>query len=323
MALGVVLTAPKIQFASDLGIPLAGGKLYSYFAGTDTHQATFSDSALTIAHAQPVVFDSGGRAVIFVTPGMGYKFVLTDANDVQIWSQDNYFAFANQMSSIFLTQVSQATVVGSGVIAGVVKTSAPIGSLVELGFKAYPTAARYHAVIGFILTSSTSFQKGDLYLAITDDDTSAAAPVKVWTLHSDGTLEAVGGAKAISGIASAAIQALVGSFLGIGPTVLAITNEGNISVVGNTIVTPAGIINRITVANTVPVITGVTNIHNQAVIWITNTTSTPVTVQHGVAGASEILCPNSGNITLNPHCSICLWRDATTAVWRVISQAVA
>ena len=49
------------QFFDNNGVPLTGGKLYSYLAGTTTPQATYTTAAGSIAHSNPIVLDSAGR----------------------------------------------------------------------------------------------------------------------------------------------------------------------------------------------------------------------------------------------------------------------
>lgn len=78
----------KQQFLDNNGAVLAGGKLYSYLAGTTTLQATYANATGT-ANANPVVLDSAGRADVWLDPTLAYKIVLQDANGVQIYSEDN------------------------------------------------------------------------------------------------------------------------------------------------------------------------------------------------------------------------------------------
>ena len=79
---------PKVQFFSDTGIPLAGGLLYTYAAGTTTPQATFTDSAGTVNNANPIILDSRGEADIWLG-SLSYKFKLCTADNVEIWTVDN------------------------------------------------------------------------------------------------------------------------------------------------------------------------------------------------------------------------------------------
>ena len=79
------------QFFDNNGVPLAGGLIYTYAAGTTTPQATYTTSAGTIAHANPIVLDSAGRV-----PGgqiwlllASYKFVLQTSAAVLVATYDN------------------------------------------------------------------------------------------------------------------------------------------------------------------------------------------------------------------------------------------
>lgn len=81
---------PRNQYTDTDGSPLAGGKLYFYETGTTTPLATYSDKALTAANANPVIADSNGNfGRIFLQTDEQYRVRLTDADDVQIWQEDN------------------------------------------------------------------------------------------------------------------------------------------------------------------------------------------------------------------------------------------
>jgi hypothetical protein len=70
---------------------LAGGKLYTYAAGTSTPKTTYTTSAGSIAHANPIVLDSSGRVPggeIWLTAGT-YKFSLFTSANVLIATYDN------------------------------------------------------------------------------------------------------------------------------------------------------------------------------------------------------------------------------------------
>lgn len=79
------------QFFDNNGLPLAGGMLYSYQAGTSTLQSTYTSSSGSIQNSNPIILDSSGRPSneIWFNNSLNYKLVLTDANGVQIWSMDN------------------------------------------------------------------------------------------------------------------------------------------------------------------------------------------------------------------------------------------
>jgi hypothetical protein len=77
-----------MQFLTAGGIPLVGGKLYTYAAGTTTPLATYTSYAGTIANANPVILNSRGEAAVWLGSA-AYKFTLKDSTDVEIWTADN------------------------------------------------------------------------------------------------------------------------------------------------------------------------------------------------------------------------------------------
>jgi DNA/RNA endonuclease YhcR with UshA esterase domain len=79
------------QFSDNNGVPLPGGLLYTYAAGTTTPQTTYISNTGVTANANPVVLDSAGRIVgeIWLTQGQAYKFVLKNAAGVTIGTYDN------------------------------------------------------------------------------------------------------------------------------------------------------------------------------------------------------------------------------------------
>lgn len=76
-------------FATD-GTPLAGGKVYTYEAGTNTPKTTWYDEAGTIPNTNPVILDAEGEA--FIRWDGAYKVNITDSNDVPQpgWPVDNF-----------------------------------------------------------------------------------------------------------------------------------------------------------------------------------------------------------------------------------------
>lgn len=82
--------APVIRqrFFDSNGAPLAAGKLWSYAAGTSSPKDTFSDQAGIVPNPNPLVLDGGGYGDVWLGSG-AYKFKLTDAYDVEIWTRDN------------------------------------------------------------------------------------------------------------------------------------------------------------------------------------------------------------------------------------------
>jgi hypothetical protein len=81
-----------VQFFTNSGAVLTGGKIFTYAAGTTTPQATFTNASGSTPHSNPIILDASGRVPsgeIWLTDGFAYKFLLKDANDVLIGTYDN------------------------------------------------------------------------------------------------------------------------------------------------------------------------------------------------------------------------------------------
>jgi hypothetical protein len=76
-----------MQFFDINGEPLVGGKVYTYEAGTTTPLVTYTDNTGASANPNPIILNARGEAPIWLGSGV-YKFKLTDANDVEIWTAD-------------------------------------------------------------------------------------------------------------------------------------------------------------------------------------------------------------------------------------------
>lgn len=80
------------QFFNNNGVPLAGGFIHTYLAGTTTNAATYTTSAGNVAHTNPIVLDSAGRVPtgeIWLSFSVAYKFVIYDSANVLIGTYDN------------------------------------------------------------------------------------------------------------------------------------------------------------------------------------------------------------------------------------------
>ena len=81
--------SPKQQIFGSDGLPLVGGKIYTYAAGTSTPIATYTDYYATTANTNPIILDSFGQANIWLINTTSYKFIVRDANDVLLYTVDN------------------------------------------------------------------------------------------------------------------------------------------------------------------------------------------------------------------------------------------
>jgi hypothetical protein len=86
------------QLFTNSGLPLTGGKIYTYQAGTSTPAATYTSSTGGTALPNPIILDSAGRVPtgeIWLSTDTLYKFILRDINDVLIATYDNVGGVSN------------------------------------------------------------------------------------------------------------------------------------------------------------------------------------------------------------------------------------
>ena|ERR1022692_1745720 len=104
------------------GVPLAGGLLNTYAAGTTTPLPTYTDETGATPNTNPVVLDSAGRANVWMGPS-NYKFVLTDSLSNLIYTEDNVQSIANKITTALNT--FQASIL-AGLYTRIVGTSAQV-----------------------------------------------------------------------------------------------------------------------------------------------------------------------------------------------------
>ena len=101
MAVNLSPIGNGFQFFTTTGIPLAGGKIYTYQAGSSTPLATYTDNTGATANANPIVLGTDGRpsSEIWLTYGYNYKFILKTADDTTIQTYDNLYGIIGTQSA--------------------------------------------------------------------------------------------------------------------------------------------------------------------------------------------------------------------------------
>jgi hypothetical protein len=99
------------QFFNNSGVPLAGGLLYTYQAGTTTPAATYTTVAGTIANANPIVLDASGRppSELWLDSAYSYKLVLKTSASVLLWTMDNLSGLPSARSEANATATAGQT----------------------------------------------------------------------------------------------------------------------------------------------------------------------------------------------------------------------
>jgi len=89
------------QFFTDNGIPLSGGLLYTYTAGSTTPETTYADNGGATQNANPIVLDAAGRppSEIWLSANTSYKFVVKTSTGTLIRTYDD-IPGANDVSYI-------------------------------------------------------------------------------------------------------------------------------------------------------------------------------------------------------------------------------
>jgi hypothetical protein len=105
------------QFFDNNGDPLVGGKLFTYAAGTTTPQVTYTSSSGGTPNSNPIILNAGGRvpSEIWLTDGLGYKFVLYSSTDQLIGSWDNIIGINSNFVNFVTSEEVQIATAGQTV----------------------------------------------------------------------------------------------------------------------------------------------------------------------------------------------------------------
>lgn len=162
---------PLQKFFDNAGMPLNGGKLFTYVAGTTTKLATYQDQAGT-PNTNPVVLNFRGEANVWLDQTLTYKFVLAPANDTDpptspIWTVDNISAGITFAS---LTQQILGRILWPQTADEVLANVVPVNYFYEPG-----NIRRYGAVVDGATDDSAAIRKA-LDLAAQDGTPVTCAP---------------------------------------------------------------------------------------------------------------------------------------------------
>jgi hypothetical protein len=127
------------QFFDANGVPLSGGKLYTYAAGTTTPQTTYTSISGVVANENPIILNSEGRVSgtneVWLDSAVAYKLILKTSADVQLWSADDLSGIAALGNALPVsaggTGVSSNT--AYAVLCGGTTATNPIQSIASVG----------------------------------------------------------------------------------------------------------------------------------------------------------------------------------------------
>lgn len=102
------------QFLGTNGLPLNGGKLYSYVAGSTTPLATYTSISGDTANTNPIILGTDGRCPsgVWLVYGSAYKFVLKTSADVLVGTYDNITGLATTFVQVAALPTADSTTRG-------------------------------------------------------------------------------------------------------------------------------------------------------------------------------------------------------------------
>lgn len=156
-----LVTFPRQIFVDLNGIPRVGAKANFYASGTTAPIVTYTTAAYAVPHTNPVLSVSDGLfPAIFINPeeNASYKLVVTDAADVQIYTEDEIPTPFNTVADLEALSSAQP------VLESLARTAAEIAAGVTPSNYAYaPLDARRY---GLSVTNSASSNSTALQAAV-------------------------------------------------------------------------------------------------------------------------------------------------------------
>lgn len=151
-----MLAGAGAQFFTDSGVPLTGGLVYTYAAGTTTPQATYTTSAGNVAHTNPIVLNSAGRVAsggeIWLTDAVSYKFVLQTSAAVTIATYDNVTGNSSGVYAAF------AASSGSSLVGFIQSDTGAVATTVQAKLRESVSVMDFGAVGNGVADDTTAIQ---------------------------------------------------------------------------------------------------------------------------------------------------------------------
>lgn len=117
--------AAILQYFTDAGVVLSGGKVFTYLAGTSTPQATYTDSTGTVLNSNPIPLNSAGRLQnvnIWQPQGVSLKIVIQDSGGNPIGPTFDQIQGINDFSNSSSALANPASGSGADLVANAVRS---------------------------------------------------------------------------------------------------------------------------------------------------------------------------------------------------------
>lgn len=109
------------QFFDNNGIPLAGGLIYTYQAGSSTLLTTYTTVNGNVANTNPIVLDAYGRtpSEVWMQTGYSYKFVIQTAATVTLQTLDDLYPILQSAPAVSATFSAGMIILWSGSLGSI------------------------------------------------------------------------------------------------------------------------------------------------------------------------------------------------------------
>jgi len=140
------------QFFDANGLPLNGGLIYTYQAGSSTLLTTYTTNNGTVANSNPIVCNADGRLPneIWMLTGYSYKFVIQTSTGVTLQTLDNLYPILQNAPVVSNTIPSGLIAIWSGSLGSI-----PTGWLICDGTNSTPDLRN-----SFILGAGNTYAVG-------------------------------------------------------------------------------------------------------------------------------------------------------------------
>ena len=109
------------QFFDNNGVPLNGGLIYQYQAGSSTLLTTYTNVNGNVANTNPIVLDSSGRPPneIWMQTGYSYKFIIQTSTGTTLQTLDNLYPILQNAPAVSATIPSGLIAIWSGSLGSI------------------------------------------------------------------------------------------------------------------------------------------------------------------------------------------------------------
>lgn len=109
------------QFFDNNGVPLSGGLIYTYQAGSSTPLTTYTTNNGTVPNTNPIILDAAGRTPneIWLQTGYSYKFVLQTSTGTTLQTLDNLYPILQNATATASTFLTGMIIIWSGSLGSI------------------------------------------------------------------------------------------------------------------------------------------------------------------------------------------------------------